>query len=192
MAVRTRTFFICATLATLMACGSDGDDDAVTVVDAPPPIDATVDAPIDAMVCNAPNMVCAGVCTDVTSDNQFCGDCETSCSGGTVCQSSSCQCVDITIPSNPSFFMPMISNQLPGAILGIGPLSSGVGVDKIRWLKPVRPGDLLRVRAEILSMRPLHSRPGQGLLVAGITTLVGDTPVASMETTMMVPRRGHE
>ena len=65
----------------------------------------------------------------------------------------------------------------------------GVGIDKLRWLEPVDPGDVLRARAEILSMRPSGSRPTQGFLVARITTLAKDTPVASMETTMMVPRR---
>jgi acyl dehydratase len=65
----------------------------------------------------------------------------------------------------------------------------GVGLDQIRWLKPVRPGDFLRARAEILSMRPSASRPSQGFLVARITTLADEKAVASYEVTMMVPRR---
>ncbi len=65
----------------------------------------------------------------------------------------------------------------------------GVGVDQIRWLKPVRPGDVLRARAEILSMRPSGSRPNQGFLVARITTLTDGSAAASYEVTMMVPRR---
>ena len=65
----------------------------------------------------------------------------------------------------------------------------GVGLDQIRWLKPVRPGDVVRARAEILSMRPSGSRPNQGFLVARITTLTDEKAVASYEVTMMVPRR---
>jgi acyl dehydratase len=36
------------------------------------------------------------------------------------------------------------------------------GVDQIRWLRPVRPGDTLSVRAEILEVRPSRSKPDRG------------------------------
>jgi acyl dehydratase len=38
------------------------------------------------------------------------------------------------------------------------------GVDGIKWLKPVRPGDTLRVRFTVIEARPLESRPGVGLI----------------------------
>jgi acyl dehydratase len=38
------------------------------------------------------------------------------------------------------------------------------GVDNIRWLKPVRPGDTLRVRCVVLEARPLESKPHVGLV----------------------------
>ncbi len=38
------------------------------------------------------------------------------------------------------------------------------GVENIRWMKPVRPGDTLRVRLQILEARPLQSKPGVGLV----------------------------
>lgn len=129
MAVRTRTSLLTTGLvAALAACGGD-DDGGPVVIDAPP-IDAPIDAAIDAPpVCNAPNMVCAGECTDVTSNEQFCGNCTTACTGGEVCTDSLCACAEITIPAQPSFFMAQISNQLPGATLGIGPMAAGVGID---------------------------------------------------------------
>jgi acyl dehydratase len=65
----------------------------------------------------------------------------------------------------------------------------GVGIDKLRWLAPVEPGDVLRARAEVLSMRESSSRPGQGYMTVLTQAFVGDKPVTSMETTMMVPRR---
>ncbi len=37
------------------------------------------------------------------------------------------------------------------------------GMDKLRWLKPVRPGDTLRVEAEVLSARASQSKPDRGL-----------------------------
>jgi len=38
------------------------------------------------------------------------------------------------------------------------------GIDNLRWLKPVYPGDTLRMRVEILAARPMNSRPGVGLV----------------------------
>ncbi|MFP5399979.1 MAG: MaoC family dehydratase, partial [Gammaproteobacteria bacterium] len=38
------------------------------------------------------------------------------------------------------------------------------GVDHLRWLKPVFPGDTLRMRMEVLEARPMNSRPDVGLL----------------------------
>ena len=38
------------------------------------------------------------------------------------------------------------------------------GVDKIEWLKPVRPGDTLTGRVTILEMIPSKSRPDRGTL----------------------------
>lgn len=36
------------------------------------------------------------------------------------------------------------------------------GVDELRWLKPVRPGDTLSVRITILEAKLSRSKPGQG------------------------------
>ncbi|MDH7799494.1 MULTISPECIES: MaoC family dehydratase [unclassified Beijerinckia] len=38
------------------------------------------------------------------------------------------------------------------------------GVEELRWLKPVRPGDILSLRAEVLDARVSRSRPGMGIL----------------------------
>ena len=38
------------------------------------------------------------------------------------------------------------------------------GIDELRWLKPVFPGDTLSVRLEILEARPMASRPDVGLV----------------------------
>lgn len=37
------------------------------------------------------------------------------------------------------------------------------GVESLRWLKPVFPGDTLSVRLEVLEARPMTSKPGVGL-----------------------------
>src|SRR5688572_4702411 len=36
------------------------------------------------------------------------------------------------------------------------------GLDELRWLKPVRPGDTISARAEVLESRPSQSKPDRG------------------------------
>lgn len=38
------------------------------------------------------------------------------------------------------------------------------GIDELRWLKPVRPGDTLKVRATVLETRLSRSKPDRGLV----------------------------
>jgi acyl dehydratase len=40
----------------------------------------------------------------------------------------------------------------------------GAGVEEIRWMQPVRPGDSLRTEAEILNVRHSNSRPEYGIV----------------------------
>ena len=51
---------------------------------------------------------------------------------------------------------------------GLSPIL-GLGVDELRWLKPVRPGDALLVRFEIMEIRPSQSRPDRGIVRAATT-----------------------
>ncbi len=45
------------------------------------------------------------------------------------------------------------------------------GIDQLRWLKPVCPGDTLAMRMEVLAARPMASRPGVGLVNSAWTVL---------------------
>jgi acyl dehydratase len=47
----------------------------------------------------------------------------------------------------------------------------GAGFDELRWPRPVRPGDELRVEGEVLEVRPSKSRPEQGLIKVRTNTL---------------------
>ena len=38
------------------------------------------------------------------------------------------------------------------------------GFDELRWLKPVKPGDTLRVEAEIVEQTPSRSKPDRGIV----------------------------
>jgi acyl dehydratase len=40
------------------------------------------------------------------------------------------------------------------------------GLDELRWLHPVRPGDHLSLRATVLSARRSRSKPGQGVVTS--------------------------
>jgi acyl dehydratase len=39
----------------------------------------------------------------------------------------------------------------------------GIGVDELRWLAPVRPGDKLRLEGEVLELKPSKTKP-QGVI----------------------------
>jgi acyl dehydratase len=45
------------------------------------------------------------------------------------------------------------------------------GIDELRWLKPVRPGDTLRARVTVLSARRSASKPDRGIVRQQIETL---------------------
>jgi acyl dehydratase len=50
------------------------------------------------------------------------------------------------------------------AYIGRAARAGSPGVDNIRWLGPVRPGDTITYRRLILESRPSGSRPGIGLV----------------------------
>ena len=66
----------------------------------------------------------------------------------------------------------------------------GAGFDEFRWPRPVRPGDELRIEAEVLEVRASKSRPEQGLVKLRTTTLnQNNEPVQVSVGNLVVPRR---
>jgi acyl dehydratase len=66
----------------------------------------------------------------------------------------------------------------------------GAGVEAIRWPRPVRPGDTLRVESEVLEVRPSVSKPDRGVVRVRTTTFNQDgQPVMEQVATLIVPRR---
>ena len=65
------------------------------------------------------------------------------------------------------------------------------GMDSIRWLKPVRPGDALRVEAEVVEARASRSEPRRGIVLMEFRTFnqEGDV-VLSMRAVHLVRRKG--
>ena len=66
------------------------------------------------------------------------------------------------------------------------------GVENIRWLKPVRPGDTLHVRCVVLEARPMESKPHIGLVRNRWEVLnQHNEEVMQMEGYGMFRRRSH-
>jgi acyl dehydratase len=67
------------------------------------------------------------------------------------------------------------------------------GLDELRWLKPVYPGDTLRVESEIIDVRPSRSRPEMGSTRAKVTVFnQKDEPVMSLISIGLVATRPKE
>jgi acyl dehydratase len=66
----------------------------------------------------------------------------------------------------------------------------GLGVDSLRWHRPVLPGDTLRITIEVLAARPSRSQPGRGLVTTRTVTFnQHDQPVQEFTSAVMMPLR---
>ncbi len=67
----------------------------------------------------------------------------------------------------------------------------GRSVEKMNWLRPVRPGDKLHFEGEILELRASENTPDRGVMRVKNTTFNQDNKkVLESETVVMIPRRG--
>ena len=65
-----------------------------------------------------------------------------------------------------------------------------LGFDELRWPRPVRPDDELRVESEVLEVRPSKSRQGHGLVKVRTTTLNQNGEAVQVATAnLLVARR---
>jgi len=64
------------------------------------------------------------------------------------------------------------------------------GVDELRWLKPVYPGDTLHVRGKIVDKQPSRSKPEIGAFRTETTvTNQDDVPVMRFTSIVLIRRR---
>jgi acyl dehydratase len=63
-------------------------------------------------------------------------------------------------------------------------------VDEIRWPRPVRPGDTLRVRGTVLDARRSKSRPDRGIVksLAEVTNQQGETVMRAIAINFVLTR----
>jgi acyl dehydratase len=65
----------------------------------------------------------------------------------------------------------------------------GIGVDDLRWLKPVRPGDMLHIEGEVIELTPSQTKP-QGIVKVRWTAFnQHGEPVYTFTPIGIVPRR---
>ena len=63
------------------------------------------------------------------------------------------------------------------------------GMDKIRWHRPVRPGDVLRNEVEIRELRPSQTKPDRGYGTLVHTVLNQDDEIVMSFTCTLIMRR---
>jgi acyl dehydratase len=64
------------------------------------------------------------------------------------------------------------------------------GIDELRWLKPVYPGDTLHVRGKVIETRPSQSKPHIGSIrTETVVTNQDDVPVMRYTSIVLMQRR---
>jgi acyl dehydratase len=67
----------------------------------------------------------------------------------------------------------------------------GLGVDELRFPRPVRPGDILRLELEVVDVRESQSKPDRGTArIRYATRNQKDEIVFTQTATVLVPKRG--
>jgi acyl dehydratase len=104
--------------------------------------------------------------------------------------------------ARPTFFKELVASgwhttaMTMQLIIETLPLSHGIigsGVDELRWPRPVRPGDTLRLHCEVIDVQPSKLRPSRGTVRVRMTTLnQNDEPVQTMVANLMAFRRSEQ
>lgn len=77
----------------------------------------------------------------------------------------------------------MVDNMAGAEQAGLG----SPGVDELRWIKPVYPGDTLRCESEVLDKRRSESRREMGIFKSKLTVFnQHDEPVMTMRSTGLI------
>jgi len=63
------------------------------------------------------------------------------------------------------------------------------GIDELRWLRPVRPGDRLRVRVTVTEARPSQTKPDRGIIHSLVEVINQHGEVVMSQRPMNLMRR---
>lgn len=84
----------------------------------------------------------------------------------------------------------MVMRLLAENLLNKSTSRGSPGITKLKWMRPVFPGDTLRVSAEILKTRTLHTRPDLGLVSVRLSAVnQSQEQVLVWENPIMFARR---
>ena len=84
----------------------------------------------------------------------------------------------------------MMMRLLADNFLPKGASLASPGIDELRWLLPVRPRDVLRIRVTVLEATPSRSKPDRGLVRTLVEVLNQDGKVVmSMKPMNIIARR---
>jgi acyl dehydratase len=85
-----------------------------------------------------------------------------------------------------ALYMRLLVDGFLGEVASFG----SPGMDELRWLRPVRPGDTLHGRYEVVEVRPSASRPDRGSVRArAVLTDDAGREVLTMQAVNLVGRR---
>ena len=80
----------------------------------------------------------------------------------------------------------LVENLKANAQAGLG----SPGIDQLRWLKPVYPGDMLRCETELIEKRVSAKRPEMGIFKSKLTVFnQDDVPILSMISNGLIRTR---
>jgi acyl dehydratase len=87
----------------------------------------------------------------------------------------------------------LLQRMIVDGFIQNSPSMGAPGVDEVKWLKPVRPGDRLTVRANVLEKRASRTRPEMGFVgfLFEVTNQAGEV-VMTLASTLMVARRNSD
>lgn len=82
-----------------------------------------------------------------------------------------------------ALMMRVLVDNFVSSVAGLG----SPGVDQLRWLAPVRPGDRLRMRVEVIDARRSRSKPDRGIVRSRVEVLnQADVVVMSVEAVSLM------
>jgi acyl dehydratase len=80
--------------------------------------------------------------------------------------------------------------MMSDSLLGEAAFMGAPGVEEVRWLAPIRPGERIMARGTVLETRPSRSRPDMGFVKFRFELIgVSQQPVMTLVVSPMFARR---
>lgn len=75
------------------------------------------------------------------------------------------------------------------AALGGRAILGGAGIDELRWVRPVYPGDTIRCEGEVIEARVSQSKPDRGIVKAQLRVLNQHDAIVMTQISVIVMQR---